>query len=80
MEELIGFVSGNDGRVRILGILGSQGAMDEKSIARRARMVPLTTAKILGELLEKGLVESNGGAFSLTKLGNDVENVMKGLR
>ena len=80
MEELIGFISSNDKRDTILGILGSQGALDEKLVAKRARMIPQTASKILGELMEKELVEENGGLFSLTDKGAEVENRMKGLR
>ena len=80
MDELIGFVSSNDKRDRILGILGHQGTLDGKLIAKRARMIPQTAGKILEELQEKGLVEEKDGSFSLTLIGTEVENKMKGLR
>ncbi|MBC2698179.1 MAG: transcriptional regulator [ANME-2 cluster archaeon] len=80
MDELIGFVSSNDKRDRIMGILGHHGTLDRELIAKRARMIPLTTGKILEELQEKGLVEEKEGLFSLTLIGNEVENKMKGLR
>ena len=80
MEELIGFVSGNDKRDKILGLLGSQGPLDEKLISKRTRMVPKMALKILDELMEKGLVEVNESLFSLTEKGIEVENKMKGLK
>ena len=80
MDELIGFVSSNDKRDRIMGILGHHGTLDRELIAKRARMIPLTTGKILEELQEKGLVEEKEGLFSLTLIGTEVENKMKGLR
>jgi len=80
MDELIGFVSSNDKRDRILGILGHHGTLDREFIAKRARMIPLTTGKILEELQEKGLVEEKDGYFSLTETGTEVEKRMKGLR
>jgi predicted transcriptional regulator len=80
MEELIGFVSGNYKRDKILGILGSQGPLDEKLISKRARMVPKMALKILDELIENGLVEENERMFSLTDMGIEVENKMKSLR
>jgi len=80
MDELIGFVSSNDKRDRILGILGHQGTLDRELIAKRARMITLTSGKILKELQEKGHVEEKDGLFSLTKTGTEVENKMKGLR
>jgi len=43
-------------------------------------MIPLTSGKILEELLEKGRVEEKDGYFSLTETGTEVENKMKGLR
>ncbi|HUW68122.1 MAG TPA: winged helix-turn-helix domain-containing protein [Candidatus Nanoarchaeia archaeon] len=80
MEELIGFVSGNDKRDKILGLLGSQGPLDEKLISKRTRMVPKMVLKILDELMEKGLVEEKESLFSLTEKGIEVENKMKGLK
>jgi len=80
MEELIGFVSGNDKRDKILGLLGSQGPLDEKLISKRTRMVPRMALKILDELMEKGLVEEKESLFSLTEKGIEVENKMKGLK
>jgi predicted transcriptional regulator len=80
MEELIGFVSGNDKRDKILGLLGSQGPLDEKLISKRTRMVPKMAQKILDELMEKGLVEEKEGLFLLTEKGIEVENKMKSLR
>jgi len=80
MDELIGFISSNDKRDRILGILGHQGTLDRELIAKRARMIPLTAGKILEELREKGLVEEKDGSFSLTETGTEVENKMKSLR
>jgi predicted transcriptional regulator len=80
MEELIGFVSGNDKRDKILGLLGSQGPLDEKLISKRTRMVPRMALKILDELMEKGLVEVNESLFLLTEKGIEVENKMKGLK
>jgi predicted transcriptional regulator len=80
MEELIGFVSGNDKRDKILGLLGSQGPLDEKLISKRTRMVPRMALKILDELMEKGLVEEKERLFLLTEKGIEVENKMKGLK
>ena len=80
MEELIGFVSGNDKRDKILGLLGSQGPLDGKLISKRTRMVPKMALKILDELMEKGLVEEKESLFSLTEKGIEVENKMKGLK
>ena len=80
MEELIGFVSGNDKRETILGILGHHGPLDQKLLAKRARMIPQSAAKILDELKDKGLVEENDGTFSLTEKGIEVENKMKSIR
>jgi predicted transcriptional regulator len=80
MEELVGFVSSNDKHNKILGIVGSQGPLDGKLVAKRARMIPQTAIKILDKLKEKGLVEENEGLFSLTETGIEVENKMKGLR
>lgn len=80
MEELIGFVSGNDKREKIMGLLGSQGPLDEKLISKRTRMVPKMALKIMDELKEKGLVQEKEDLFSLTEKGIEVENKMKGLK
>lgn len=80
MDELMGFVSGNDKRGKILSILGHQDALDRQLIAKRVRMVPQSASKILDELLDKGLVTENNGTFSLTEVGKEVEKTMKGLQ
>jgi predicted transcriptional regulator len=79
MDQLIGFVSGNDKRERILGLLASQGELDKKYIAKRTHIILQTAVKILGELVEKGLVEEKADKFLLTETGIEVENKMKGL-
>lgn len=80
MDELMGFVSGNDKRGKILSILGHQDALDRQLIAKRVRMVPQSVSKILDELLDKGLVTENNGTFFLTEVGKEVEKTMKGLQ
>ncbi len=71
-EELIGYVTGNINRDRIMKILESKGAEKSEVIAKRARIPSRTASKILLELKEKGLVEQEGENFKLTAKGEEV--------
>ncbi|MEM2934684.1 MAG: winged helix-turn-helix domain-containing protein [Methanocellales archaeon] len=71
-EELIGYVTGNINRDRIMKILESKGAEKSEVIAKRARIPLKTAGKILMELKEKGLVEQEGENFKLTSKGREI--------
>ncbi len=71
-EELIGYISGNINRDRIMKILDSKGAEKSEVVAKVARIPSRTASKILFELKEKGLVEQEGESFKLTAKGGEV--------
>jgi predicted transcriptional regulator len=71
-EELIGYVTGNINRDRIMKILEAKGAERSEIIAKRARIPLKTATKILLDLKEKGLVEQEGENFKLTNRGKEI--------
>ncbi|MBW6469839.1 MAG: transcriptional regulator [Methanosarcinaceae archaeon] len=73
MDELIGFVTGNNNRQKLLALLGSKGELDAARIAKTMHLVPLTVDGILEKLLEKELVEKTGELYKLTEIGSAVE-------
>ena len=73
MDELIGFVTGNNNRQKILALLGSKGELDAVRIAKTMHLVRFTVDGILKELLEKELVVKTGELYKLTELGSAVE-------
>jgi predicted transcriptional regulator len=76
MNELIGFVNGNNLRQKVLSLLSSKGEMDGKRIAKTLRAVYPTVAKTLEELEEKELITKKDEMYSLTETGIKVENMI----
>ena len=73
MDELIGFVTGNNNRQKLLALLGSKGELDAARIAKTMHLVRFTVDGILAKLLEKELVVKTGELYELTELGSAVE-------
>ncbi|TGC06752.1 winged helix-turn-helix domain-containing protein [Methanolobus halotolerans] len=73
MEDLIGFVSGNNNRQKLLALLGSKHNLDADKMAKNMRMAYPSVNKIIQELLEKDLIKQENGSYSLTELGETVE-------
>jgi predicted transcriptional regulator len=76
MNELIGFVNGNNVRQKVLSLLSSKGEMDGKRIAKTLRVVYPTIAKTLEELEEKELITKKDETYSLTETGTKVEKMI----
>ena len=77
MNELIGFVNGNNVRQKVLSLLSSKGEMDGKRISKTLRAVYPTIAKTLEELEEKELITKKEEMYSLTETGIKVENMIQ---
>ncbi|MGM0771275.1 MAG: transcriptional regulator [Halobacteriota archaeon] len=73
MDELMGFVTGNKNRQKLLALLGSKGEMDAARIAKNMHVVKPSVDKILVELVEKELVAEEDGLYDLTDLGTTIE-------
>ncbi|WP_292484633.1 helix-turn-helix domain-containing protein [Methanohalobium sp.] len=73
LDELLGFVTGNNNRQKLLQILGSKGSMDAERIGKLMHVVRTSVDKTLEELHEKGLVEKQGESYQLTETGTFVE-------
>jgi predicted transcriptional regulator len=77
MNELIGFVNGNNIRQKVLSLLSSKGEMEGKRIAKTLRVVYPTIAKTLDELEEKELIAKKEEMYSLTETGVKVEKMIQ---
>ncbi len=69
MEELIGFVTGNKNRQKLIALLESRHQLDADKIARNMRIARPSVDRIIAELLEKELIEQKSGVYELTELG-----------
>lgn len=77
MEEIAGFVNGNTTRAKILNLLSTQNGLDCEKIAKKLRVVPAVSNKILAELEQKELVVSESGEYRLTEYGKQVAEYIK---
>ena len=73
IDELIGFVSGNNNRQKVLKLLGSKGKMSVIRIVKTARLPQHLIKNILSELVEKKLIVETNGEYQLTKLGTTLK-------
>ena len=73
MDEMIGFVTGNNNRQKVLALLGSKGELDAARIAKTMHLVRFTVDGILEKLLKKELIAKTGELYKLTELGSAVE-------
>jgi predicted transcriptional regulator len=80
MDKLIGFVTGNPKREKILSALDSKQAISSSRVAKTAHIIEASTEKILLELVEKGLAKSVGDTYSLTETGREIKGRIGGFR
>ena len=73
MNELIGFVTGNSNRQKLLELLGSKNNLNGARIAKTMHIPRPVTNKILEEMIGKELVAKEGELYQLTELGTTVE-------
>lgn len=73
MDELIGFVTGNSNRQKLLELLGSKNNLNGERIAKNMHIARPVTDKILEELVGKELIAKEGELYQLTELGTAVE-------
>lgn len=79
MEEYLGYITGNKNRRKLLALLASKNELDGSKLAKNMRIARPSADKVLGELIEKGLVIQNDTSFSLTELGAAVEKKMQSI-
>ena len=77
MNELVGFVNGNNVRQKVLSLLSSKGKMEEKRISKTLRVVYPTIVKTLKELEDKELIAKKEGMYFLTETGVKVEKMIQ---
>ncbi|SFM66222.1 MarR family transcriptional regulator [Methanolobus profundi] len=73
MEELIGFVTGNKNRQKLLALLGSKHQLDAVKLAKNMHIAQPSVKRIVDELIEKELVEQECDIYKLTDLGESLE-------
>lgn len=73
MEELIGFVTGNKNRQKLLSLLSSRHELGAEKLAGNMHIARPSVDKIVEELLEKELVVRENGMYRLTELGEALE-------
>jgi len=73
MEEIIGFVTGNKNRQKLLSLLGSKHGLDVDKLAKNMHIASPSVKKLSDELMEKGLIMQENGLYGLTDLGDSVE-------
>jgi predicted transcriptional regulator len=73
MEDMIGFVTGNKNRQKLLSLLGSKHDLDVDRLAKNMHIASPSARKIIDELLEKGLIKQENSLYNLTELGDSVE-------
>ncbi|MCM1986445.1 transcriptional regulator [Methanococcoides seepicolus] len=72
MEELMGFVTGNKNRQKLLALLESRGQLEGARIAKNMHIAKISADKILEELAAKELIVEESGFYKLTELGTTV--------
>ncbi|MBP2030734.1 Mn-dependent DtxR family transcriptional regulator [Methanohalophilus levihalophilus] len=78
-EELMGFVTGNNNRQKLLTLLGSKGELDVKHISKLMHVIEPSVEKMVSELEEKGLLSGNNGLYSLTEEGTAIERKIQNI-
>jgi predicted methyltransferase len=77
MAANIGFVMGNKQRERIMQVLSSKGKLSAEKIAKFEHIPLAGVNKILKELAQKNILFEEGGNWSLTDRGHEIDKEMK---
>jgi predicted transcriptional regulator len=77
LNELIGFVNGNNTRQKVLSLLSSKGEMEGKRISKTLRVAHPTIERTLEELKQKELITKKDEIYSLTESGAKVEKMIQ---
>jgi predicted transcriptional regulator len=79
VEEIMGFVTGNTNRQKLLEMLGSKGELETSRIAKNMHLAQPSVNRLVEELIEKELVVENESKCSLTELGTTIERKVQNL-
>jgi predicted transcriptional regulator len=79
VEEIMGFVTGNTNRQKLLEMLASKGELETSRIAKNMHLAQPSVKRLVEELMEKELVVENEGKCSLTELGTTIERKVQNL-
>lgn len=79
MEELMGFVTGNKNRQKLLALLGSRHQLDAAKLAKNMHIARPSVDKIVEELVEKDLIIKESDFYKLTELGEALERKVQSI-
>jgi predicted transcriptional regulator len=79
MKELIGHVTSNSNKVKIIEILNRKES-DPKTISKYMRTPDRVVKGLLDELEKDGIVEATENIYRLTDLGKQIFGEVKGIR
>ncbi len=78
MEKLVGHLTSNPNKLRIVDLLKSK-EVNEETIAKSTRIPTKMLKKLLEELRDDGIIEEKDGVYKLTELGFSVVKDLKGV-
>ncbi|RLI79969.1 hypothetical protein DRP05_01955 [Archaeoglobales archaeon] len=78
MEKLVGHLTSNPNKIRIVDLLKSK-EVSKESIAKSTRIPLKMLERLLNELKKDGIIEEEEGIYKLTELGFDVIKDLKGV-
>ena len=78
MEKLVGHLTSNPNKIRIVEVLKSK-EVSKEAIAKSTRIPLKMLERILNELIKDGIVEEKDGIYKLTELGFSVIKDLKGI-
>ncbi|HDD36492.1 MAG: Rrf2 family transcriptional regulator [Archaeoglobaceae archaeon] len=78
MEKLVGHLTSNPNKLRIVDLLKSK-EVNEETIAKSTRIPTKMLKKLLEELKDDGIIEEKDGVYKLTELGFSVVKDLKGV-
>ncbi|MBO8182589.1 MAG: hypothetical protein H0Z28_07325 [Archaeoglobus sp.] len=79
LKELIGHVTSNSNKVKIIEILHRKQS-NPKNISKNMRVPERVVKGLLDELAADGIVEEHESEFKLTDLGKQIFAEVKGIR
>jgi predicted transcriptional regulator len=78
-EILIGHITSNPNKIKVLEILKRKEGADEKVVSKFTRIPVAMLKKTIDELKNDGVIEERDGGLYLTDLGAEVLTSLKGI-
>jgi predicted transcriptional regulator len=78
VDESLGYINSNVRRKQVFDIIDKNGGKTEKELGKMTRIPGLSLRKMLGEMVEKGLLKLDGEKYAFTEMGNEVATLNHG--